>query len=386
MREPPPSVLDRAVRVEVRLLGRALSPYALCGWGGLVAGASLALALVARRGESPAVAARVVALALLAAAAQRLATQRRALVFYRHFVPTLAFAWAVAAACDRPAAVFVEAFALGLGLLLALGRVGCFLVGCCHGSPHRWGVRYRAEHAAAGFPRGLVGVPLVPAQLLEAAGALALVGAGVALVLLRRPPGEALTLFLVGHAVVRFGVERLRGDAGRRWRWGLSEAQWWSLALSATCAAAGLCARLPGATAGALGAAVHALLAVILHARTDATPLLLPPHLVELAALLAHAPRDPTQARRSSRGLRVTQGALEAEAAHHYALSRDDGDLTDGEALALGRWLGLVRHGGASPTCVRGRHGVVHLIFRAVDPARLQPPSPSPPAHAEASP
>jgi phosphatidylglycerol:prolipoprotein diacylglycerol transferase len=110
----------------------------------------------------------------------------------------------------------------------ALGRVGCYLAGCCFGA---------ACHApwGASFPRGSVAFDelqasnsltpgaaftpaLHPTQLYEALGELALFGI---LVLLERRErdaprsGRLLLVYLAGYAVLRFVVEIFRGDAAR---------------------------------------------------------------------------------------------------------------------------------------------------------------------------
>src|SRR5207253_2733687 len=115
---------------------------------------------------------------------------------------------------------------------LAFGRVGCTMVGCCHGRPGRIGLCYREEHADEGFPRYLVGVRLVPVQALESLGVAAIVGVGVALVVAGSTSGTALAWYAAAYAVLRFFLEFLRGDAGRRYSWGFSEAQWTSLGVA----------------------------------------------------------------------------------------------------------------------------------------------------------
>lgn len=111
-----------------------------------------------------------------------------------------------------------DAFAVALPLAQALGRVGCFLEGCCAGNPWQgpWAV-------------SLAGVQRHPAQLYEAALDLAL--AGVLWALRRRTPvpGELFRLWLVGYATIRFVLEPLRADAVLWWG-PLSAVQWVCLA------------------------------------------------------------------------------------------------------------------------------------------------------------
>jgi phosphatidylglycerol:prolipoprotein diacylglycerol transferase len=104
----------------------------------------------------------------------------------------------------------------------AVGRVGCFLAGCCHGRPTdaAWGVR---------FPR-LEG-PVHPTQLYDAAAALAL---GLLLAWRwprRRFAGENIGLLLVGYPLLRSLTEFFRGDAERGAFGPLSTSQWLSVPL-----------------------------------------------------------------------------------------------------------------------------------------------------------
>jgi phosphatidylglycerol---prolipoprotein diacylglyceryl transferase len=98
---------------------------------------------------------------------------------------------------------------------LALGRIGCFLAGCCYGQPcpTAWyAVHYPATHATQG-----IGVS--PVQLMESGGALGLLGLIIAVERwMPALPGQAIAgrstgLFCVGYAVLRFLLETQRGDA-----------------------------------------------------------------------------------------------------------------------------------------------------------------------------
>src|SRR5262249_15128101 len=107
--------------------------------------------------------------------------------------------------------------------------IGCLMVGCCHGRPHRLGVCYRQEHADAGFPQYYVGVRLFPIQALESLFVFSVIAVGSWLVLTNHPPGEALAWYVFTYGVARFFFEFARGDTGRPELFGFSEAQWTSL-------------------------------------------------------------------------------------------------------------------------------------------------------------
>jgi phosphatidylglycerol---prolipoprotein diacylglyceryl transferase len=130
-----------------------------------------------------------------------------------------------------------------LPLAHALGRIGCFLNGCCFGRP--WGgcaaVRFPHgtlpwwAHVDAGLiPRtALCSAAVHPVQLYEAACNLLLYGLLVALYRRRPRDGMLTALYLVLYPAARFGLEALRGDARPTWA-SLSLGQWISLALMLT--------------------------------------------------------------------------------------------------------------------------------------------------------
>jgi phosphatidylglycerol---prolipoprotein diacylglyceryl transferase len=103
----------------------------------------------------------------------------------------------------------------------ALGRVGCFLNGCCFGRPSDlpWAV-------------AMEGARRHPVQLYEAAVNLLLYGVLTAFALRRPPPGRVLALYLLTYGPARFVLERFRGDE-QLMTLGLSSAQWVSLVLAA---------------------------------------------------------------------------------------------------------------------------------------------------------
>ena len=98
----------------------------------------------------------------------------------------------------------------------ALGRIGCFLAGCCYG--HRceqdWAVTF--DHGV-----GLNHVPLHPVQLYEA-GLLALLFLVLRYVVRLRAKahGEQVFAYFALYSLVRCLTEMFRGDPGRRYVFG----------------------------------------------------------------------------------------------------------------------------------------------------------------------
>jgi Prolipoprotein diacylglyceryl transferase len=156
--------LDRLARPEVRLLGRVRPAFLVCGYTGLAAAVALALTLVGLRGLSPWVFGGIIltsmATFLALAMATKIVTGREMLIYYHHEVAVMAVAAGYLWLLCRPMLPYLDITLLGVGTFLAFGRVGCLMAGCCHGRPHGWGVRYREEHAAAGFTPCFVGVRL----------------------------------------------------------------------------------------------------------------------------------------------------------------------------------------------------------------------------------
>ncbi len=98
----------------------------------------------------------------------------------------------------------------------AIGRIGCFLAGCCYGAPTTWawGIFLHGTHRH-------------PTQLLEAFALLVL---GWVLVKAHERKA-AVSLYFISYGVIRFVIEILRGDEIRG-LWGpLTPSQWISLLL-----------------------------------------------------------------------------------------------------------------------------------------------------------
>lgn len=107
----------------------------------------------------------------------------------------------------------------------ALGRIGCFLAGCCYGKPTTlpWAVRFTDPHALVA-PE-LLGIPLHPTQLYEAALNFALF---LLLHYAAKKPhkeGKILVEYVWCYALMRFFIEFLRADYRGGFLLGLSPSQ-----------------------------------------------------------------------------------------------------------------------------------------------------------------
>lgn len=121
--------------------------------------------------------------------------------------------------------LIAPAFALGIGL----GRLGCFLNGCCFGKPSHlpWSVAFPAGSAA-----GMLGCALQPTQLYEAAFGFAAFPLFLWLTKRRTVPGYTICGFIALYSVWRFFLDFLRYyERSQVAAMGLTNNQWVSVAL-----------------------------------------------------------------------------------------------------------------------------------------------------------
>jgi phosphatidylglycerol:prolipoprotein diacylglycerol transferase len=97
-----------------------------------------------------------------------------------------------------------DAFALSFLLGTAVGRIGCFLNGCCYGS---------VTENAIGVP--MAGAMRHPVQLYESALLLALAFVVFKIRKQPRERGRLWRMTLLGYAIIRFNLEFVRGDPVR---------------------------------------------------------------------------------------------------------------------------------------------------------------------------
>lgn len=119
--------------------------------------------------------------------------------------------------------VMAPAWAIGH----AFGRMGCYLGGCCFGTPTHGplGVSFPRNSAAyfelenhdPTFIAEFGTVPLIPIQLFEAAGELALVGLLAYLFFKKLPDGVVFLTYAGSYSIMRFILEWWRFDPVRGW-------------------------------------------------------------------------------------------------------------------------------------------------------------------------
>ncbi len=106
----------------------------------------------------------------------------------------------------KVADLWAPAAAIGQGI----GRIGCFMAGCCYGKPTdlKWGVVFTHPHCLA--PPN---ISLHPTQVYSSLSGFAIF---VILMLLRHKKkfeGQVFLWFLILHSTSRLAVERFRGDS-----------------------------------------------------------------------------------------------------------------------------------------------------------------------------
>jgi phosphatidylglycerol:prolipoprotein diacylglycerol transferase len=107
-----------------------------------------------------------------------------------------------------------DVFAPGIALGHVIGRVGCFLAGCCYGKPTEvpWAVRFSDPFAAANVGTPLH-IDLHPTQLYEAGAELLILVLLLRTEKLGRPfPGRTFWSYMFVYGVSRFIIEMYRGD------------------------------------------------------------------------------------------------------------------------------------------------------------------------------
>jgi phosphatidylglycerol:prolipoprotein diacylglycerol transferase len=120
-----------------------------------------------------------------------------------------------------------------LALGIFVNKMGCFLGGCCYGTPTSlpWGVEFpRGSLAAQNF-----GLPhlIHPTQIYEGIAGLAILG----LILAPRKQsafeGRVFLLLAMAYMSARFLNDFLRADAVQGYFWGLTQSQFFSLLFGA---------------------------------------------------------------------------------------------------------------------------------------------------------
>jgi phosphatidylglycerol:prolipoprotein diacylglycerol transferase len=151
------------------------------------------------------------------------------LVFYGGFLLVMPMLFLFFRFRGIPWRAGLDTLAPGLALGHAIGRIGCLAAGCCHGSycEYPWAIHLNTDLVEP----ALRGAPIHPVQVYESLGLFLL--CGWLLLLGKRKPasGTVATAYVMGYALLRFGVEFFRGDSIRGSAFGISTSQALALGL-----------------------------------------------------------------------------------------------------------------------------------------------------------
>ena len=153
-------------------------------------------------------------------------------VFYGGFIAAVAVSVFLMHRYKLPWRKTADAFAPGIALGHAIGRLGCFSAGCCWGKPtDSWiGVHFTERaHELTDVP---IDAALVPTQLIEALSNFLIFGFLLWLRKRRKFDGQIIYAYLVVYSVARFTIEFWRDDPRGQLLW-FSTSQFISIILFA---------------------------------------------------------------------------------------------------------------------------------------------------------
>jgi phosphatidylglycerol:prolipoprotein diacylglycerol transferase len=137
-------------------------------------------------------------------------------VFYGGLLAALPVAWLFARRHRLPGWATADVLAPGVVLGQAVGRLGCFAAGCCHGRPGQvpWTVTYHDVYASrtVGTP---LDVPLHPSPVYESLACLLILGVLLWVAPRKRFHGQLVASYVLLYSVARFLIEYTRGDPSR---------------------------------------------------------------------------------------------------------------------------------------------------------------------------
>jgi Prolipoprotein diacylglyceryl transferase len=375
-------VLDGWVRPHVHVCGRSWPAFRACLYAGLGFTIIFVMGLASPAGLSPVV---MICVTLAAVGTffahvmlRKIVTGKEQLTYYHHMLAVLPAVAMLLRLAGKPVLPYLDIVVLGLGLNLAVAKVGCLLAGCCHGRPCAWGVSYRPEHARAGFPSYLVAVRLFPVQALESLAALGIVLGGSALVLKDGQPGAALAWYVAAYAIVRFCLEFARGNPERTYFGGFSEAQWTSLILMSALSSAELVGAIPREpwhlVATVCLACTIAFVALNRrHCCSSRHRIFHPFHVREVAEAIERsigaggesgsAPAE-IRAEVTALGIRISADKIRHRAGwiHHYAMSTEKANIGEEDMKDVAKLVCQLRHSTCDHRWMSCRQGVFHLL------------------------
>lgn len=151
--------------------------------------------------------------------------------FYGGLIACLFFVWIYCKRTNRSFLNIADMSVPSLALAMAIGRIGCFLMGCCHGGlcTMPWAVTYLNPESVAPLNR-----PVHPSQIYESAMAFGLFFLSLYLWKKRPFAGSVFLPFVILYVIFRSILEIFRGAPGHIIE-DLSTAQFLSIPIAILC-------------------------------------------------------------------------------------------------------------------------------------------------------
>ncbi len=368
-------------------LGRfSCSAYRFFGFVGFVVG-TIVLLYAARQRNVPYGIALLIILgtlvtSLLHTMATKIVIGEERLVFYHHFISALLTSVVLAKLLNLPVLYLLDITILALGAFLACARLGCLMVGCCHGRGFRFGIQYADRHVAAGFPPQFKGVPLFPIQAVESLWVTTIII--VAHLNFSLEPGIIAGWFIATYCPARFLFEFTRWRPRHSYFHGLSEAQWTSIFLLLIAGTLEYRGLLPYRWwhLAVLGLLLTLAGLVVLRSysqRDDRFDLASANHLSEIAEAISLSELAASRASKADRdvadifvgctslGVRISATKIPELAGdtYHYAISRRRKVLTEEAASRLAKHILEFTRLPGSVELIKGSRGVFHLLIHS---------------------
>lgn len=383
------NIFDKLIHLNIIFFNKKFKAYQFFGYMGLISGTTLGYALTYYTGLSFVIFTALVISAAITffslAMITKILSGEEHYVFYHYKITVLAMSGLVLWVFKQPILVYLDIMVLGIGTFLMFGRIGCLMVGCCHGRPNSWGVRYGIHHVADGFPSCMANIRLFPVQLVESFIVYMIVLSGIVMLSPGSKSGLVFSWYLFAYGMGRFFIEFLRGDAERPFRLGLSEAQWTSMLLITTVITLKFIGILPRQLWHFYFAAILAVAAfsvVFFHTfiSLDRFKLLHPTHVREIVEIINHPDYPATennnnnnnenkqstpQVKQTSQGLLISRGKIyqQDRLITHYAFSKNSGFLARKNANSVMRLVGELRHSNKSFEVIEGQNGIFHMLI-----------------------
>jgi prolipoprotein diacylglyceryltransferase/Fe-S-cluster containining protein len=376
------------IRPDIFILPKSWPAFQVCGYTGLALAILLAMTLAINAGISP----WVMVVIILASVATffalvmltKIITGEERIISYHHIITVTAVSALILEMLSQPILPYLDVTILGVGLFIACGRVGCLIVGCCHGRPCRWGVCYGQAHVVAGFTSYLKGVRLFPIQGVESLWILFIVIVGAGLILNIQQSGEALAWYVIAYGLGRFSFEFARGDADRPYYGGFSQPQWIAVILMICVGWAEWVDILPlhAWHIAVTGGLILAMVIIALKRRLQKTKKHLlrhPRHVKEIAEAIQMASHPAAMGAKpkthnavtqniqvacTSMDIQISASRIDDGNIHHFALSSPNGMMTEKSAEIVADLIWKLKYASDSINLTQGNQGVFHLLIR----------------------